>query len=139
MKALFNIIICGHNEILKRYNINEVKKNYGKKYSIAVYNCKCIRDRVKLLLTINKSNLKIINNFDSLTILQLKMVMRKNGCVNLLVSRLSNKEIYQWFYEKNCIEFYIQFFPYLLDFDDIKSSVKRFEIVKKGLFKYLFE
>lgn len=36
MKTLFNIIICGHNEILKRYNINEIKKDYGKSNYTAV-------------------------------------------------------------------------------------------------------
>lgn len=139
MKTLFNIIICGHNEILKRYNINEIKKKRLNSDSIVVYNCNHYMDKVKLLLVPNKSHYKIIDNFDSLTKLQLKVVMRKSGRVNLLLTRLSSKEIYQWFYKKNCIELYIQLFPYLLDVDDTKSSVKRFMIVKKGLFEYLFK
>lgn len=139
MKTLFNIIICGHNEILKRYNINEIKKKRLNSDSIVVYNCNHYMDKVKLLLVPNKSHYKIIDNFDSLTKLQLKVVMRKSGRVNLLLTRLSSKEIYQWFYKKNCIELYIQLFPYLLDVDDTKSSVKRFTIVKEGLFEYLFK
>lgn len=139
MKTLFNIIICGHNEILKRYNINKIKKKRLNSDSTVIYNCNNYRDKVKLLLLPNKSHYKIIDNFDSLTKLQLKIVMRKSGRVNLLVTRLSSKEIYQWFYKKNCIELYIQLFPYLLDVDDTKSSVKRFTIVKEGLFEYLFE
>lgn len=139
MKTLFNIIICGHNEILKRYNINEIEKKRLNSDSIVVYNCNHYMDKVKLLLVPNKSHYKIIDNFDSLTKLQLKVVMRKSGRVNLLLTRLSSKEIYQWFYKKNCIELYIQLFPYLLDVDDTKSSVKRFTIVKEGLFEYLFK
>lgn len=135
MKTLFNIIICGHNEILKRYNINEIKKDYGKRNSIAVYNCKSVRDRVKLLLMTNKRKLKLIDNFDSLTKLQLKIVMRKSGCINLLVTRLSSEEIFEWFYKKNCVEIYIQLFPYLLDVDDMKKSTNKFLIVKNGLFE----
>lgn len=138
MKTLFNIVICGHNEILKRYNINEIKKKHLNSDSTVIYNCNNYIDKVKLLLVPNKSHYKIIDNFDSLTKLQLKIVIRKSGRVNLLVTRLSSKEIYQWFYKKNCIELYIQLFPYLLDVDDSKSSVKRFTIVKKGLFEYFF-
>lgn len=139
MKTLFNIIICGHNEILKRYNINEIKKDYGKRNSIAVYNCKSVRDRVKLLLMTNKYRLNIIDNFDSLTKLQLKIVMKKSGCINLLVTRLSNQEVFDWFCKRNCIELYIQLFPYLLNVDDTKKSLKKFTIVRKGLFEYMFK
>lgn len=139
MKTLFNIIICGHNEILKRYNINEIKKERSNVNPIVVYNCNNIKDKVKLLYLPNKSHYKMIDNFDSLTKLQLKAVMRKSGCVNLLVTRLSSKEIYQWFYKKNCIELYTQLFPYLLDVDNTKSCLKRFTIVSEDLLKYLFK
>lgn len=139
MKPLFNIIICGHNEILKRYNINEIKKERSNVNPIVVYNCNNIKDKVKLLYLPNKSHYKMIDNFDSLTKLQLKAVMKKSGCVNLLVTRLSSKEIYQWFYKKNCIELYTQLFPYLLDVDNTKSCLKRFTIVSEDLFKYLFK
>lgn len=93
---------------------------------------------MKLLLIPNKSRLKIIDNFDSLTKLQLKIVMRKSGCVNLMVTGLSNEEVYKWFYKRNCVELYIQLFPYLLDADDEKRSSKKFTMVNKGVFEYLF-
>lgn len=87
----------------------------------------------------NKYRLNIIDNFDSLTKLQLKIVMKKSGCINLLVTRLSNQEVFDWFCKRNCIELYIQLFPYLLNVDDTKKSLKKFTIVRKGLFEYMFK
>lgn len=139
MKTLFNIIVCGHNEILKRYSINEIKKNFIKDNSIHIYDCSNKTGKLKLLLISKKSKITLVDNFDKLSLSQLKRVLKKKGCVNLLVTKLSNEEIYKWFYKTHCIELYIQLFPYLLDADNFKESAKKFEIVKTGLFEYLFE
>jgi len=139
MKTLFNIIVCGHNEILKRYSINEIKKSFIQDNSIAIYDCNKKKDKLRLLLIPEKSKITLIDNFDKLTILQFKQVLKENGCINLLVTRLSNEEVYKWFYKKHCVELYIQLFPYLLDIDDFEKSAKKFGIVRNGLFENLFK
>lgn len=137
MRTFLNIIICGHNEILRRHSVNKVKEKYNKK--ISTYDCSNFKEKLKLILLPNKNMIKLIDNFDVLTKLQLKIILQKSGLANILVTRLSNDEIYQLFCKRNCIELYIQFFPYLLDVDNIKKSTKKFLIVKNGLFEYLFE
>ncbi len=139
MKTLFNITVCGDDEVLKQDFVTAFKEGYyiasnQRRNSFIVYDCRNKKDRHSLLSPLNKNQNIIVNHFDELKITEIKRLINRKGFATIFTSKLSNTELCKLFAKLRCAELYMLLAPYLVDVTDFDTTMKRFEIVTENIF-----
>lgn len=139
MKTLFNITVCGDDEILKQDFITALKEGYyiaSNQHSnpFIVYDCSNKKDRRSLLSPFNKNHNIIVNNFDKLDIEDIEKQIKRKGFATIFTSKLSNVELCKLFAKSRHAELYMILVPYLIDVTDFDKTMKRFEMVTEHIF-----
>lgn len=139
MKTLFNITVCGNDDNLKNNFISALKEGYyivsNQRHSpFVIYDCSNKKDKHNLLGPFNKNHNIIVNNFDMLSISEIKKLINRKGFATIFTSKLSNTELCKLFAQSRHAELYMLLVPYLVDVTDFDTTMKKFEIVTEHIF-----